>query len=708
MPWSSFKSISLMKYVLLSIVIICITVTQCIAQDNEIDSLDKIIASTTVDSIKLDCLIKQSDHYIGKGNFDNAISTLKKAINISKKINNDVFLVDTYDKIARTFMLSQQTDSCFAYCIKEYEQTDTINKTKVAAILLKNIGTVSFYKGDINDAIGYLQGAIDIYLRLNDSAMLATCYNNIAVFYDSQGDNKITTEYYLKALDHVKKGEYSKMEGMINENIATLFIQEEEFEKSLPFLMKSKAIFDSLGILYFQLTNYNNLGCSYLNLKQYDSAEYYLLSVLEKQGQAGLSRVTATAHNNITDVYLRKKEIEKAQKHAEEGYKLANELNDIDIKLTNILLRVKIHLHRKQYESSVKLCKDGMQLAEENNKLRFIHDFSNFQQISYEKTGNYKLAYQALKKNKLYSDSLTNKANIQALTKVELESEFERKQQQAAQIAQQKEYEQNLKIKKQTNLRNIALLAVFIIALSAILIVYLIKNSQQRKEQKLKESLNFNKQQVLSQQMNPHFFFNVLSTIQYHIFNDDKDASLESVQKFASLMRQTLENYQYRLIPLEQELSLLDLYIDLEKGPSNKFTFNVEIEKEIDISQIKVPSFIIQPIVENAIKHGIKSIDKNGEINLYLKKVGEFLLCVVTDNGVGLEASSQNNKNPKHKSRATDITMKRLALLSEYFQTDLFINYNNITSDDGEILGTIVQMKLPWIKETSKKSENNT
>ncbi len=166
---------------------------------------------------------------------------------------------------------------------------------------------------------------------------------------------------------------------------------------------------------------------------------------------------------------------------------------------------------------------------------------------------------------------------------------------------------------------------------------------------------------ALQAQMNPHFIFNCLNSIQNFIILNDKENAMEYLTKFAQLIRQTLRASTQNRIALDQELSMLRNYLELEKLRfKNKFEYNIDVTSDIDPITTQIPTMLIQPFVENAIIHGMGELKSGGQIAINISKQATDMLFVqIKDNGTG---KSGVQSAEKRKSFGMSITGKRLAL----------------------------------------------
>ncbi|HOP04902.1 MAG TPA: histidine kinase [Tenuifilaceae bacterium] len=232
-----------------------------------------------------------------------------------------------------------------------------------------------------------------------------------------------------------------------------------------------------------------------------------------------------------------------------------------------------------------------------------------------------------------------------------------------------------------------------------IFVIYLYRIKTLKKQNTLINSANEYKQQSLRQQMNPHFIFNTLNSIQLFILEKDSISSHKYLTKFARLMRITLDNSQESIIPLKKELEALTLYLELESlRLEGKFTYSIEVADN-DVLEQKVPTLLIQPFVENAIWHGIMLKEsQNGFVNVIISRTNETMTCTIEDNGVGRErAMALRAKNEvEHKSLGYKITSQRIELLNTLYKEKFNIHFTDLYSSDGVASGTKVHIQIPY------------
>jgi len=237
-------------------------------------------------------------------------------------------------------------------------------------------------------------------------------------------------------------------------------------------------------------------------------------------------------------------------------------------------------------------------------------------------------------------------------------------------------------------------LIVLIIVLSYLFFRRRIKRLKQRTSQ-LKE-LNDIKLQALQAQLDPHFVFNALNCVQNMVLEGNVMQTNDYLVKFANLMRKVLENSRKKYIPLEQEIEVVKTYMALQElYYKNGFSYQITIDEQIDTESFMIPPMFIQPFLENALEHGM--LGDSGFIKINISLRGELINIQITDNGIGL-SEARKNKNPEHKSLATDIIKERIDNYNEQYRTNIKLLVYEMKNENDKILGTRVAFDVPFEK----------
>ena len=210
--------------------------------------------------------------------------------------------------------------------------------------------------------------------------------------------------------------------------------------------------------------------------------------------------------------------------------------------------------------------------------------------------------------------------------------------------------------------------------------------------------------QALRAQMNPHFIFNSLNSINNFILENDRIMASEYLNKFSKLVRMILQNSMASLISLESELESLKLYLELEALRFNyHFAYRITVPKELDIEGLKVPPLIIQPYAENAIWHGLMQKENKGLLDIEISQENDHLFFKIADDGIGRQASAvaASKSATRHKSMGLQITADRITMMQRSNGTASPVTIIDLVHPDGSGAGTEVFIKIPVIYDQS-------
>ena len=203
------------------------------------------------------------------------------------------------------------------------------------------------------------------------------------------------------------------------------------------------------------------------------------------------------------------------------------------------------------------------------------------------------------------------------------------------------------------------------------------------------------RQAALRAQMHPHFIFNCLNSIQGFIIANDRRTATDYLARFARLIRSILNTSQEKLIPIEAEVALLKDNTFLENlRMEQPFEFNLSIDPKIDTFELRIPPLLTQPLIENAIIHGLSTSPRRGKIEIAYQLAERFLQISVRDNGVGLADSQAGQQSSLHQSMGVDLIRKRLELQNQGFLSKPFIAFGSLRGRAGWQYGTEVTIKV--------------
>ncbi|MDB5284852.1 MAG: signal transduction histidine kinase, LytS, partial [Bacteroidota bacterium] len=243
-------------------------------------------------------------------------------------------------------------------------------------------------------------------------------------------------------------------------------------------------------------------------------------------------------------------------------------------------------------------------------------------------------------------------------------------------------------------------LVFLLILLVVVMLVYLVFNYQRLKAKNLIKLLQA-EFKALNYQINPHFIFNVLNSIQYYILRKDTDNAVHMLSSFSMLIRKIVNNSKQQYISVIEELECLKEYMDLEKVRlDNKFEYEINIDISIDLEKKEILPMILQPLVENSIWHGIVPSGRPGRISIDFKKENGQIICVVEDNGVGINSKgASTEKGHNNLSLAMKNVSERLKIISELNSSTWDVKTEDKSNLATGETGTIVTVLFPAVKD---------
>ena len=209
--------------------------------------------------------------------------------------------------------------------------------------------------------------------------------------------------------------------------------------------------------------------------------------------------------------------------------------------------------------------------------------------------------------------------------------------------------------------------------------------------------------QGLRSQMNPHFIFNALNSVNHYIAGNDERKANKYLSEFSRLMRSVMENSQKDFIPLSTEIEILELYLGLEHARfSDKFEYEFTVDENIDREQFYLPPMLLQPYIENAVWHGLRYRETKGKLSVSIKIVQNGLSIIIEDDGIGRKKSQELKTSNQMKNRSIGMhnTESRLKLINGLFNTHILINVGDANADGS---GTRIEISIPASASEEKK-----
>jgi len=547
-------------------------------------------------------------------------------------------------------------------------------------ILLCDLFRESLYS-NTKEAEKYAKQGLILSIQLDYLKGMGMSYGNIGNCAQINGDYPKALENYIRALQIFKKMGNRKGIAKFTGNIGDIYLMQKKYDDALKYHKEALQLKKNLGDKVTIVYNYQSLGTiyHYKNDKQ-NALENYKLA-LEIANETGEKNVQGSVNNGIAAIYFEEGNFEEALKGYQNVLKIFSSNNKYKRGISAVLHNIaRVYRAMGKYPDAIKELNTSLSIALEIGSVEDIMQAYSGLNMTYYQTGDIKNAYSALKSYIVYKDSLFNENTQNYINELQEKYEAEKRDQMILNLTVERD-----SLQAKANLRNLLLgSSVGLLVLIVFILVLYIRN---RKTKELKRRIEL-EQRALRVQMNPHFIFNSLNSIQRMFIEGNQDLANDYMGDFGELLRKILENSGKSVISLKDELDTLKLYLDLEIiRTDDMIEYSFDIDPEIDQLNIFVPPLIIQPFVENAIWHGILPKEEKGTIKIELKWLStDMLLCAVTDNGIGIEQSMLNKGPNKHKSKGMKITEERLRVA------------NSVKAEELKTGGTKVTILIPLNK----------
>ncbi|MFK7952691.1 MAG: tetratricopeptide repeat protein [Ekhidna sp.] len=545
----------------------------------------------------------------------------------------------------------------------------------------KILGILHWFQQDLDEALMRYENAFEIFQESNNLREMSNIYNNVGIVLSRQNRKDTALVVYQKALSLSFAQKDSAAIGRNYLNIAVLYSDLEESENAVRYL-KLAAKFNPKNIGNI----YSNIAGVHADLEDSDSAIFYYKLALS---HANTDRHRARITLNMGPHFLKKGFSDSARIYLNRGIELLPDKSGNDYAKA-IMDQAGLLTYEGKYEESLPKLMEALNVAEEISYTLIIPELQFEIAKAHASLKQWERAYDWRRAYEQMSDSLKNIESKKHLTTLQEQFEYEKNQRRIGQLTQAN-LEKEVALADERNTRNIILF--FSVALLFIIgaIWILNRKNEERKRYLLEVKKMEIEQRMLRSQMNPHFIFNALNSIQSFITTNNTYEAEVFMSKFSMLVRKILENSTHKRISLEEEVETLQLYLELEKSRFEE-RFDFEIVEDAD-STIPIPPMLLQPFIENAIIHGMKDKTEKGHIYVRFIEEENQLICEVEDDGVG---RSDKASEATHKSLATSLTNDRISFFNQASNEGEFnLKIVDLQSEEGAPRGTKVIITIP-------------
>lgn len=664
---------------------------------------EKISKKVNYPKGKADVVYNKGQLEIIKSNYKESILKFEESIKLYQSLNNRRGESYANNGIGMAYYAQSDFANAIVYYKKSAAIDKSLNDLKGVAGSLNNIGNIYADQGNYIEAINYYTRSKELKLKVKDTMGVARAYTNIGSIYGEQGNYHKALENFNMAVSFYEKLGLSNYTERLMLNIGMVYDNLGNVEKALIYVNKALEVskkqnnqitiaicLSVKGSIYKTQLNYVNA------LEEFQKALQIRESINNKRG-IGISL------NDVADVQILVNQETKALKNFKKAEVVNQEIGSQIGLCRSYLGLARCFNSQKQYQKALNYTLKSQGIAIDMKLLQLQKEITELLSIVYKNIGDYKKAFESHQKYKILNDSIFNKENIEKITQLE----YEYKYKQALDSASIRELKltktvldtsHSLKKSQRNLLLGVIGFLVTSLILGAIIFILRLRNEKAKTQNVMIE------QKLLRSQMTPHFIFNSLSVLQGMILNKEEKKSVSYVSKFSKLLRTILENSRDKTVLLSQELVAIENYLALQNLENNKLVYTISVENTIHTSIFKIPPMLIQPFVENAVEHAFVNFAGTRIINIEIVYINEDLVCVIKDNGVGVNYIKEGKSQTK-KSLSTTITAERLKILSKDFKRK-----GSVIIEDRKKyneLGTIVTLILPYIKLQSDESINH-
>ena len=657
---------------MLTILILSASFYNVFAQDDDnINSLLHQLKQQNTDTVLADVYARLCYRYCTV-NPDSAVWYGNKAMQLSVKVNYAKGIGDAYNNTGWAYYSKGDLIRAKELINKALDRFKKMRIKEFIAVPLANLATIYVDESDYPHGLSLYAEAFKYLEEAGDKTRAAEMLFSMGRIYNLEKNPAKARNYFQQAYDiHKKEGNEIYMAQALS-SIANTYQREGNYDTVLYLYKKTIPVFLKHNDIYRTGNAYENIAGTYEAMKQYPEALQNMQAAARYYRQLNSKIDMAYAYNGLGDIYKETGDFERA---------------GINYKKASVLAA---QTAAKNLQRSIFLGLSGV----------------------YVKMNDYKNAYLLLDSSYKIKDSLFTKEKQEELLKLQTEFETERKENENKLLKTQ-----NITASLQLERNRMWLAGAGIGLLMAGFLLYLLYRNRQDKIkniQTLKElnvELEAQKEEIsrmnsilelkaLRAQMNPHFIFNCMSSIQECMLTGRVEDANFYLTKLSRLLRMVLNCSDEESVSLDTELQILTLYLQLEKlRLKNNFDFEIEIDEHIAADELQVPTLFLQPFAENAIWHGL--VNKNGERTLTIKGwiKDDTLHFSITDNGIGRKKAAElKPEGMKNQSKGIELIQKRLSIINNktdnshngFFIDDLY-DANHIAA------GTCVKIELPLI-----------
>lgn len=693
--------------IVLFLILFCLN---CFAQQKKLDSLLAILKShPSEDTTRLN-LLNSISYIYSDIDYTKGLETSGEAIVLAQKLGNKPKLAEAFINKGFNYDANGEDSAAlemFRQAGKLYEQSGDRNGL---ANSYHCIGLFYNSRSEYYTSLEYHQKELQLFEKTGNKKGIGKAANSMGVNYLYLANYPKALDCYLRSLQISEQTGDKEVTAASLTNIGIVYNRLDKYSKALEYHQKSLAMYEQLGNKQGMANAYGNIGIVYDNsLKPGLALEYYKKGLALNETLGNKQRI-AGALTNIAISYIALSMYPEAMDNLKRSVEIyeqtgnktgiavsLNYIGEIYFKAPDSVLRSWGISSSNRYNKAIEYNRRSLKVAVEIGDLAQQQDIWSSLANAYEAQKDFRQSLDAYKQFTLLKDSISNDEKKEDITRLSMQYEFDKKEAIAKEEADNKQALAAAEIKRQRLVKNTTIAGAGILGLASIFSFIFYKRKrdavEQQKEAELKAEVTDTEMKALRSQMNPHFIFNSLNSIADYIDKQDARTASYYTVKFAKLMRMILENSEKKEVSVADDLKALELYMQLEAmRMNNKFTYEIDVDENINTEETVIPPLLLQPFVENSIWHGIAKKQGEGKILIRIKKGGEMINCIVEDNGIGRirsEAESTAIQKEEKKSLGMKITKARIDILNRIKKTNAGVELIDLDE------GMRVELKLP-------------
>lgn len=561
----------------------------------------------------------------------------------------------------------------------------------------------------IDSSLILIDEALEISRKINFKKGEGYSLNALSTYYILKGKPEKAIESAMEAREIIES--INDQHNLIYNNnlLSRIYTQSGELNKALELHLENIKLVENKPSSGQKAGFYFYVGLAYNDLGDLENAEKYYTTALNISKEVNFETGVSLASLNLSSIYNSKKEYEKALKMSSENIQFFRKYNQTVNIGTSLYTRSKAYEGLKQYHNAIKDNKEAIEIFSNLNVYEELRKSYLAQSDYYNKISDYKKSNEFLKLHYTIVDTINKKDKLQIIEDYQTKYETD-KLKNDKDIAEQQAEISELENQKNKNLFIGSLCIAALILLSSILYfsrakakkdseIMTLEMKEAKKRLEIEKQFRVSEIKALKSQMNPHFIFNALNSIQDFIIQNEKTLARRYLVKFSELIRIYLEHSQAESISISEEITALNLFLELEEQRfEHSFIYTINVDDDLEQSHLQIPTFLVQPYIENAINHGLLHKENERELTVYFENHTKpnYIICTITDNGIGREASQKINAQNifKHKSFSSNANEKRKELLNKSRKLPISIEIVD-NFEDNKAIGTTVIIQIP-------------